>query len=136
MVGDGENAIIIRNTKDGTYGYLDGASPTQYFRRLARNNKVFSATPIHLIGVSEGKGGEAVIWTVQSFVKGKTYDTERKFSMAMSDHGWEPYNRPNSYLHRETGAVIRDASKANILYVGNELFPVDVIIERMPYMFQ
>lgn len=132
LVGEGDNAIVIRNTKDGTYGYFDGASPTQYLRRLARNNAVFPATQIHLIGVSEGKSGEAVIWTAQPFVKGKTYDTERKFNMAMSDHGWEPHNRPNSYRHIESGAVIRDASKANILYVGDELFPIDVIVECMP----
>ena len=130
--GDDDNAIIIRNTKDGTYGYLDGASPTQYLRRLARNNQVFPKTPIYLLGVSEGKDGEAVIWTAQPFVKGKTYDNERKFNMAMSDHGWEPYNRPNSYIHKETGTVIRDASKANVLYVGDELFPIDVIVEKLP----
>ena len=57
LVGGDENStIVIRNTIEGKYGYFDGASPLQYLRRLDRNNKVFPATPIHVICASEGTG--------------------------------------------------------------------------------
>lgn len=132
FVGSGDDRLVIRSTANGTYGPTKDTSPAQYLQRLEENNIVFPYLPIEVIAVSQDEDGNAVIWTAQKFADGKEFDSEKELESAMERQGWEREGVSYRYKHKETGAVIQDAHTGNVLYNGDDLFPIDVIVEKLP----
>lgn len=127
---DPSTLLVIRNTVKDSYGFAH-RSPAQYLKRLEDYNRAFPDIQTRVIGVSTNERGNGVIWTVQPFVDGHEFDSDADLRKAMEGHGWER-GVDITYKHRRTGVVIHDAHTGNILWKGNELFPVDVVVEHPP----
>lgn len=132
FVGAEGAELAIRATANGNFGPLADITPAEYLQRLRDFNQVFPETQIRVFGVSEDADGNAVIWSAQPFVKGEEFATEEELAAAMAAHGWKRDNTFPRYTHEATGAIIEDAHTGNILHIGDELFPIDVIVEKLP----
>lgn len=119
--------VVIRSTINDSYGYRR-RSPAQYLRRLQDYNTVFPGIQTRLIGVAQNTRGNGVIWTAQPFVEGRAFKDERSLQEALEKRGWERLGSDTIYRHRETGVVFHDAHSDNVLYRGNEIYPIDVIV--------
>ena len=137
IVGEGENRIVIRATDNGFFGNMSDISPAQYLARLEDYNRTFPALQTRVIGVSESAEieGNAVIWTVQPFVRGKKFRDQRAVQEMMAANGWEVDGEDLTprYRNTETGVVIDDAHEDNVFYddAGN-VWPFDVRVEALP----
>lgn len=134
LVGAAPNQIVIRNTAHGIYGPRSDISPGQYLQRLDEYNRTFPYLQIRLIGISVDEDGNAVIWTVQPFVEGREFASEADLAKAMEARGWEQDGQYPRYIHKDTGAIIEDAHTGNVLYIGDDLFPIDVMVEKLPQL--
>ncbi len=137
IVGEEKGRVVIRSTLPGSFGHANKHSPAYYLKRIAEYNQVFPNIQVRLIGVGQNEDGSAVILTAQAFVAGKEYDTEAELDAAMRKQGWfaigvPAKGLPARYQHKETKAIISDVHVGNILHIGDELFPIDVIVEKMP----
>jgi len=144
IVGGEGNQVVIRNTANGQYGPNTDTSPSHYLQRLEENNQVIPDLQIRVIAVYEDADGHAVIWTVQRFVEGQEFKSEEDLEVAMAAKGWvadsviaQEAPIPLSsisyrYHHAETGIIIQDAHIGNVLFIGDELFMIDVIVEKLP----
>ncbi|QHS08757.1 hypothetical protein [Sinimarinibacterium sp. NLF-5-8] len=133
MVGDVPNRVVIRNTVKDSYGFAH-TSPAQYLQRLADYNRVFPHLQVRMLGVSQNARGNGVVWTAQPFVAGREYKSDAALRRALEAQGWEHLGELE-YRHKQTGVVIDDAHKGNVLYRGGELFPIDVIVTHIPDRF-
>lgn len=133
IVGEPQSRVVIRSTIKGSFGNTSTDSPVQYLQRLADYNQTFPDLQTRLIGVSQREDGTAVIWTAQTFVPGEEYASQSDLDAAMRAHGWfEVGTNTHKYRHKETGAVIEDVHRGNVLHIGDELFPIDVIVDKKP----
>lgn len=137
FVGEPQNRVVIRNTLPGGFGHANKYSPAKYLQRLAEYNQTFPEIQIRLIGVGQREDGSAVILTAQPFVQGKEYQNDNELDAAMRKHGWFALGVPSKdlparYQHRDSGAILSDVHHGNVLHIGDELFPVDVIVEKLP----
>lgn len=135
FVGDGDARLAIRATANGNFGALADITPAEYLQRLRDYNAVFPSTQIQVFGVSEDADGNAVIWSAQRFVPGEEYATQEELTTAFEARGWEhigQYPDAPIYRHKATGAIIDDAHTGNVLHIGDELFPIDVVVEALP----
>ncbi len=127
VLGETGGLIVIRSTINDSYGFRF-RSPAQYLKRLQDYNTVFPGIQTRLIGVSQNSRGNGVIWTAQPFVEGKAFNDERSLQNALEQRGWVRLGSDTIYQHHETGVVFRDAHSDNVLYRGDEIYPIDVIV--------
>jgi len=134
FVGSGDKMVAIRSTSKGEFGNTSRNSPAEYLRRLKQYNATFPSIQVHVVGVHQFPNGDVTIFTAQPFVDGKEYETEGQLEKAMIENGWFPIagEPAYKYQHMETGAIIKDVHKGNVLHIGDKLFPIDVIVEKMP----
>lgn len=133
IVGQAPHQVVIRTTVRGEFGNTSQHSPVEYLRRLEEYNQTFPHLQMRMIGVHEDADGNVSILTAQRFVKGAEFATRDELDAAMRAHGWHRFGMNNyEYLHKGTGAVIEDAHPGNVLFIGEQLFPVDVIVRKMP----
>lgn len=131
IVGDAPNQVVIRQTVRGEFGNTSQHSPVEYLKRLEAYNQTFPHLQTRMIGVHEDADGNVSILTAQQFVKGEEFASQRELDAAMRANGWFTFGMNDyEYRHRETGAVIEDAHTGNVLHIGNELFPIDVIVQK------
>jgi hypothetical protein len=127
VAGEAGCLVVIRSTINDSYGYRM-RSPAQYLRRLQNYNAVFPGIQTRLIGVAQNSRGNGVVWTAQPFVEGRAFNDERRLQEALELRGWERLGSDTIYRHKETGVVFHDAHSDNVLYRGNEIYPIDVIV--------
>lgn len=133
IVGEDRNRVVIRQTKRGEFGNTSKYSPVKYLKRLEEYSQLFPALQTRVIGVHEDADGLVSIFTAQQFVQGEEFDSQNELDAAMRANGWYRLGMNDyEYTHKDTGAVIGDAHTGNVLHIGNELFPIDVIVEKMP----
>lgn len=132
VTGEEGHLVVIRSTIQDSYGFR-GRSPAQYLKRLKDYNRVFPALQTRMIGVSQNARGNGVIWTAQPFIEGREFEDDRALQEEMERRGWERIDKDFDenilYRHAGSGVVIRDAHGGNVLVKGDELFPVDVIVD-------
>lgn len=133
IVGEPQNRLVIRSTIPGSFGNTSTDSPVQYLKRLETYNQLFPNLQVRLIGVGQHDDGTATIWTAQQFVPGEEYASQAELDAAMRARGWfEVGTNTNKYRHKATGAVIEDVHRGNVLHDGDKLYPIDVIVEKLP----
>ena len=140
FVGAAPNMLAIRSTSNGTYGPTKDTSPAQYLNRLEDVNQLFPNVRMQMLGVSQDSEGKAVIWTAQNFVAGTEFNSEIDLAVAMEKIGWvrdggfegTTDGIDYRYRHEATGAIIQDAHTGNVLLKDGELYPIDVMVEKMP----
>lgn len=133
IVGEEHNRVVIRSTIAGSFGSTSTHSPVQYLKRLEEYNQLFPSHQVRMIGVGQREDGTAVVWTAQPFVAGEEFATQAELDAAMRQKGWfEVGTNSHKYRHRETGAIIEDVHRGNVLHIGDELFPIDVIVDALP----
>lgn len=124
--------IVIRCTINDSYGYRL-RSPAQYLQRLQNYNAIFPGIQMRLIGVAQNARGNGVIWTAQPFVEGKAFKDEKSLQDALEQRGWVRLGSDTLYRHKDTGVTFYDAHSDNVLYRGNEIYPIDVIVTDTGY---
>jgi len=139
IVGEPNRRVVIRNTI-GNFGHSSPHSPAQYLQRLKDYNATFPEHPIEFLGVNKDKDGVVRMFTAQAFIPGKELKTKAELDMLMRKAGWFELgaastankDRPGRYKNKNTGAIIGDVHPGNILVIGDQLFPIDVIVEKQP----
>jgi hypothetical protein len=133
ILGEAPNQVVIRTTVRGEFGNTSQHSPVEYLKRLEEYNQTFPSLQMCMIGVHEDADGNVSILTAQRFVKGEEFATHAELDAAMRAHGWHRFGMNDyEYMHKGTGAVIEDAHTGNVIYIGDQLFPIDVIVQKMP----
>lgn len=137
IVGDEQERFVIRNTINGNFGHANKHSPAYYLKRLADYNRVFPNLQTRMIGVVQEPDGTISILTAQVFAPGKEYPNNKELDAAMRKHGWFAMGVPSDklparYKHKDTGAILADVHHGNILHDGDNLYPIDVIVEKLP----
>lgn len=67
-------------------------------------------------------------------MEGREFASEADLAKAMEARGWEQDGQYPRYIHKDTGAIIEDAHTGNVLYIGDDLFPIDVMVEKLPQL--
>lgn len=133
IVGAPQDRVVIRSTIPGSFGNTSTDSPVAYLKRLKEYNQLFPSLQVRVIGVSQHDDGTALVWTAQQFIAGEEFATQAQLDAAMRARGWfEVGTNSHKYRHKVTGAVIEDVHRGNVLHIGDELFPIDVIVEKLP----
>ena len=137
IVGDAPNKVVIRSTTKGEFGHANKHSPADYLKRIDNYNKLFPDLKIEMIGVHQDSDGSAQIWTAQKFAPGNPFKSDAELDAALRKKGWyqegiSAPGLPKRYKHKESGAIIADVHPDNILHDGDNLYPIDVIVEKLP----
>jgi hypothetical protein len=102
-------------------------SPALYLKRLEDYNTIFPELSMEVIGVSKSDG-KTRIWTAQPFIEGKPFDTYPELAAAMKKAGWKQAGHAAKWKHTDTGALITDVHRGNVLVDRNgNIHPIDVI---------
>jgi hypothetical protein len=117
-----ENAThVIKETRPDSWAK---ATAGQYFQRWHDIGKLWPALEAEVVGVSDES-----IFTRQRFIDGDIYESSAALEADMKTNGWERI-APNHFWHNETGAVIVDAKRSNVIR-GRDgaIWPFDVVVK-------
>jgi len=123
--------VIIRKTIKDSYGFAH-RSPFQYLQRIADVSSEVHDAPISILGMSQNRRGNGVIWTVQPYVEGSHIEKSALLSR-LANQGWKEVKTEHPHLvfeHGPTGIRMHDVHPANFIQTKDgHLVPIDVFFE-------